>query len=36
MKVARKYEKLLWKILNILLLVVFAASFTYAILVIIK
>ena len=36
MKVARGYEKVLWKILIILLLLVFLASFSYGIYVILK
>jgi len=36
MKVARGYEKLFWKILVIAFMVVFLASFSYGIYVIIK
>jgi len=36
MKVTRKFERFLWKILNIVLLAVFLASFSYGIFVIIK
>jgi hypothetical protein len=36
MKVPRKGEKLFWKILNILLLVVFLASFSYGLYMIAK